>query len=351
MSTYKVGLQHAGSFISSGKPFLKTNSSLADGATEYIKFPNVTKKIKVKNHSTSGVLKIGFADNARRGFDMPSASVTDRFDGSFGSALSAVTVSVWLKDRTLDTFLRIMAFTGAGITDTRLQGRSSGGNKGGLRFLIEGNQNDSAFNLTPADTWVHIVAVLNGTDNRIYVNGDLVITNTNAVGGGLSNPTGISFGDTTTANHDGLYDEIYVYNTAFTTDEVGELYNSGAYFDPRDHSKAANLLSWWAFEDNAYRNYFDTADTTSTINDRIGSNNLTKGGTGTGAFVNGRQLDTAVNSHSLILSPGAEIELNVKTKSMFLFADGATQDFDVYASLTNIPSERMYDLTGPGIDE
>jgi len=348
---YTTGLNNMGPFQVSGRPWLKNVTGLADGGTQYIKFPNVTKKIKVKNHTGSGALKIGFADNARRAFDMPSASASDRFDGSFGSALSAVTVSVWLKDRTLDTFLRIMAFTGTGITDTRLQGRSSGANEGALRFIIEGNAEDSAFNLTSPDTWAHMVVVLNGTDNRVYVNGDLAITNTNAVGNGSRNPTGISFGDTLTANHDGLYDEIYVYNTAFTDAEVGELYNSGAYFDPRDHSKAANLLSWWAFEDNAYRNYFDTADTTSTINDRIGSNNLTKGGTGTGAFVNGRQLDTAVNFHSITIPAGGELELNVKTKSMFLFADGAAQDFDVYASLTNIPIERMYELTGPGIDE
>jgi len=348
MSTYKVGLQHAGSFISSGKPFLKTNSSLADGATEYIKFPNVTKKIKVKNHSASGVLKIGFADNARRAFDMPSLTAQDRFDGtlSSGVGLSAVTVSFWFKDTALSTVLRLVEFTGTGVTNTRLQGQNSSG-AGGLRFRVQGINANTAGGVTSINTWHQVTIVLSGADNKLYVDGDLKITNTTT----MVPPTGISFGDSSTANHDGIYDDIYVFNAALTGPEVLELYNEGSYFDPRDHSRSSDLQSWWAFEDNAYRTYFSSNDTTSTIIDRIGSHNLTKAGSGTGAFVNGRQLDTAINSHSLILSPGAEIELNVKTKSMFLFADGATQDFDVYASLTNIPSERMYDLTGPGIDE
>tara|TARA_B100000963_G_scaffold360370_1_gene390966 strand:+ start:1468 stop:2487 length:1020 start_codon:yes stop_codon:yes gene_type:complete len=339
MSTYKVGLQHAGSFISSGKPFLKTNSSLADGATEYIKFPNVTKKIKVKNHSASGVLKIGFADNARRGFDMPGATVSDRFEGTFASS-DAFTISFWIKPTTSATVARIIQLDG-GAANTRLQGTGSGA----LKFFVDGFSLNSAGGFIVLNQWTQITMVINDTDNKVYVNGALAVSNSTAAG----SFTGLTIG-ADSANYDDIYDDMYLFNAAFTPAEVSELYTLG-YFDPRNHTQAANLTSWWAFEDNAHRDYFDPADTTSTINDRISSNNLTKAGTGTGTFVNGRHLDTAVNSHSLILSPGAEIELNVKTKSMFLFADGATQDFDVYASLTNIPSERMYDLTGPGIDE
>ena len=344
MNIYTSGLGNVGSYQASGRPFLKTVTSLASDATEYIKFDNVTKKIRVKNHSTSGKLKIGFADNARRAYDMPNG-VSDRFDGTLASSpgISAVTVSFWVKDRTTDTLARVVEFTGTGVSDTRVQGYGAGG----IRFRIQGNtQNSAASNLTSQNSWHQITTVLTGTDSKVYVDGTLAVSNPTAI----VDPTGISFGDTTTANHDELYDEIYVYNTAFTAAEVLELYNEGSYLDPRDHSKSSNLQSWWAFEDNTYRTYFSTNDTTTTIVDRIGSNNLTKGGSGTGAFVNGRQLDTAINSHSIIIPAGGEIELSVKTKSMFLFADGATQNFDVYASLTNIPSGRMYDLTGAGID-
>ena len=188
--------------------------------------------------------------------------------------------------------------------------------------------------------------MINESTNKLYVNGVLAATNTATA----PNFTELSIGADAT-NFDDIYDEMYLFNTPFTQAEVTELYAAGGYFDPRDHSQAANLVSWWAFEDNGFRTYFTTADTITTINDRIGSNNLTKAGSGTGAFVNGRQLDTAATSHSIIIPAGGEVELNVKSKSMFLKADGATQSFDVYASLTGIPAERMYDLTGPGIDE
>jgi hypothetical protein len=337
--TYRVGLHNAGSYISSGRPFLKTNASLSDGSTEYIKFPSVTKNIKVKNHSTSGTLKIGFADNARRAFDMPGSTATDRFECTFTST-SAFTISFWLKPTTSATLDRVIELDG-GAANTRLQGTGTG-----LKFFVAGSSQNSGSGLIVQNEWVQITVVINGTDNKVYVNGSLAVSNTAAAGAF----TGLTIG-ADTANYDDVYDEMYLYNSAFTAEQAEELYNQGSYLDPRDHSQAANLTSWWAFEDNAYRDYFDTADTTSTINDRIGSNNLTKAGSGTGTFVNGRQLDTAITSHSLVLGPSVEIELSVKTKSMFLVAVGAAQNFHVYASLTNIPSERMYDLTGPGIDD
>ena len=337
--TYRVGLQNAGSYISSGKPFLKTNASLSDGATEYIKFPNVTKTIRIKNHSTSGTLKVGFADNARRAFDMPGTSANDRFECTFTST-SAFTVSFWIKPTTSATLDRVIELDG-GAANTRLQGTGTG-----LKFFVAGSSVNSSSGIIVQNQWAQITVVINDEDNKVYVNGSLAVSNTTAAGAF----TGLTIG-ADSANYDDIYDDMYLYNSAFTAEEVEELYNQGSYFDPTDHSQSGNLTSWWAFEDNAYRDYFDVADTTSTINDRIGSNNLAKAGSGTGAFVNGRQLDTAATSHSLVLSANAEIELNVKTKSMFLVASGAAQNFDVYASLTNIPTERMYDLTGPGIDD
>jgi hypothetical protein len=240
------------------------------------------------------------------------------------------------------TVTRVLELDG-GHSNTRLQGH---GSNGAIKLFVNNNPVASADNMTAANTWVQITVVINGTDNKVYVNGVLALTNTTAAGAF----TGLTIGADGT-NYDDVYDEMYLFNTAFTEAEALELYAAGAYFDPRDHSQAANLTSWWAFEDNEHRTYFATADSATVINDRIGSNNLTNAGSGTGVFVSGRQLDTAETSHSLTLAAGAEIELNVRTKSVFVKASGAAQNCDIYASLTNIPDERMYDLTGPGIDE
>ena len=340
---YTTGLNNVGSFQVSGRPWLKNVTGLANGSTQYISFPNVTKKIKVKNHTGSGVLKIGFADNVRRGFDMPGATSSDRFEGTFASS-AAFTISFWIKPTGSATLARVIELDG-GAANTRLQGTGSGA----LKFFVDGNAENSLNGFIVLNEWALITIVINNTDNKVYVNGELAVSNIGN-GSGAGSFTGLPIGGDS-ANYDDIYDDMTLFNTAFTATEVAELYSAGDYFDPRDHTQAGNLTSWWAFEDNAYKNYFTTADTASTINDRIGSNNLAKAGTGTGVFVNGRQLDTAVNFHSITIGAGEELEINVKTKSMFLFADGANQDFDIYASLTNVPIERMYDLTGPGIDE
>ena len=339
---YTAGLNNMGSYQVSGRPWLKSTTSLADGLTEYLTFDNVTKKVRVKNHSTSGKLRVGFADNARRAYNMPDS--TGRLDASF-SAATAFTVSFWIKplDASAASIARILQL--GPNDDTRIQGTGTGG----LKFFVSTVPQSSANGFTSPLTWSQMTVVINGTANKLYVNGVLAVTNTTAApNGGFDE---LSIGSAIGANFDDIYDEMYLFNAPFTQAEVTELYAAGGYFDPRDHSQAANLVSWWAFEDNGFRTYFTTADTITTINDRIGSNNLTKAGSGTGAFVNGRQLDTAATSHSIIIPAGGEVELNVKSKSMFLKADGATQSFDVYASLTGIPAARMYDLTGPGIDE
>lgn len=335
---YSVGLQNVGSFQVSGTPFLKSTTGLVDGDTQYTTFPNVTKKIRVKNHSSGGALKIGFAGNARRAFDMPGS--TDHLETSFTST-GAFTIAFWIKPLA-STINRILQLGLLG-QNTRLQGH---GTAGAIKLFINGTlAGISPASMTAANTWSHIVVVINNTDNRVYVNASEVINS--------SLPAGsydfLSIG-ADTANFDDIYDEMCFFNSALSPEEIEELYAAGDYFDPRGHSQAANLVSWWAFEDNNYRDYFTTDDTALLINDRIGSNNLVASAAG-GNFVPGRQLDTAINSHSITIPAGEELELNVKTKSMFLFADGAAQDFDISASLTGIPAGRMFELTGPGIDE
>ena len=172
---YTTGLNNMGPFQVSGRPWLKNVTGLADGSTQYIKFPNVTKKIKVKNHTGSGALKIGFADNARRGFDMPGATTSDRFEGTFTSS-SAFTISFWIKPTTSATLARVIELDG-GHANTRLQGT---GAAGALKFFVNNTSVNSPTGAIVLNQWAQITMVINGTDNKIYVNGALKITNTTA---------------------------------------------------------------------------------------------------------------------------------------------------------------------------
>ena len=46
-----------------------------------------------------------------------------------------------------------------------------------------------------------------------------------------------------------------------------------------------------------------------------------------------------------------EIKMNVKAKEIYLSAVNGGCDFSIHADLTNIPTARMYEHTGSGVDE
>ena len=67
--------------------------------------------------------------------------------------------------------------------------------------------------------------------------------------------------------------------------------------------------------------------------------------TGSGNVISGK--------HFLELSAQETVKLDMKCSKIYLTVklSGQTCDYQIYASLTNIPSERMYHLTGSGITE
>jgi hypothetical protein len=92
------------------------------------------------------------------------------------------------------------------------------------------------------------------------------------------------------------------------------------------------------------------------VYDRVSSNHLTwnDGGSATpldATYVPSRIIENAFDRHSLTETGHQELTLNCKSKGILARFANANDELSVYASLTNIPSERMYDLTGPGIDE
>lgn len=79
-----------------------------------------------------------------------------------------------------------------------------------------------------ADEWTHVVAVQDGVDTLLYINGTLEDSDTHVdIYTGFTN-TGILGRNLVVANHyDGLLDEFEVYNRAITQDEVSVLYRLG----------------------------------------------------------------------------------------------------------------------------
>jgi hypothetical protein len=363
--TYSVGLQNVGSYQVSGRPWSKT-LTVTDGAQQKIELPNVSKKIRIKKQSSSGSVKVAFADSGILSRALDFLNNSDRFEVNFAGT-GTLSVSFWINFtgtpsggeqraielKTTSSFytLTIRNTVGTSIRfRLYVDGTSTNQSPGYLATVVDvGNLN----------SWHNITIARNGDSNSLYLNGTLLATNVTP----SNDTTGITIAGAS-AGFAGIYDEMTFWDKELSSQEVSELYNGGVFIDPTTHSAATDLASWWSFEDNANGTIVSTPDTTDTIFDRVSSNNLIRIDGGTPgpdvAFVdaqsswrifNGQQTNVLSGLHFLTLEGDDAIELPVKCKEIYLTADGADVDLDVFASLTNIPSSRMFDLTGPGINE
>lgn len=360
---YSVGLHNVGSYQVSGAPWLKTFNGLTSNTQETIIFPNVPKSIKVKNTSLSGQLKISFASflssqktsalNFNSNGPDYSASVSPTVTGN-------KTISLWINTVALGVAFNYVFYQNFN-NQIRMNKDISGVVTISPRIngILGPNINAGTF---INNEWIHIVMTSNTIPRtEFYVNG---------VSKGFMAATFVDFGSffipTTTSGvanyYLGPYDEFTIWDKDLNGSEVLELYNTGDYYNPTTHSAASVLKVWWAFESNsniASTYSSDGPDTITTIYDRIGASNLSQAGAGTNSstFIEAQQgwevsaPNNVYSNHSITLTAGQEFIFNCKAKQIFVYADGASQNFQVEVSMTNIPSSRMYTLQGEGIDE
>ena len=353
---YSVGLQNVGSYQVSGRPFLK-DLTLTGGQKVLVEFPNVTNKIKICNdHSGLGHhLEIMFCE-LRRAIDMSNSSTSSDYYLASITPTFAFSTSMWIK---LDPSLAVAPTRYISIegpdAELRVQMNTAPNQ---LRFLLfdkAGVPNllgSVAFSQTlTVGQWLHMtVTVSESGDFKLYFDGAEVASfNYNHVSAGRSFDS-LLFGDNNNLTFEGFYDQLSLFSSDLTPQEVAKLYNNGNYYDPRKLESDASLLSFWDFEDNNYKNFYATADTAATINDRVGSSNLQFQGANNPTFVDGRLIENAEARHKITLLGQEQIILPVKCKQIFLHPLH-NLEVGIDAPLTGIPANRMYELTGPGIDE
>lgn len=336
-SFYSVGLQNVGSYQVAGRPWLK-DLNLATGDKVLLEFPNVTREIHICNDHNSGgsghILEVMFCEPKRA----ISFNNTAEYYSTTFSSLSEITVSIWVKTGANVNSQRIIDFTATGNTGIRTT------STGFVRFLVDGNASSLGPQLT-ADTWYNFTLILKDGDSKLFLDGQLEATSADPFTGS----TGFEIGDSVgTFSLDGTYDEIALFSSALTDQQVRSLWNGGGMIQATHPS----LISYWAFEDNNYKTFYSTPDVLGIVLDRVSGNNLTLSGLTTNvSFVDGRLIENAEARHKIQLVGQEQITMECKVRQVLLSCPNNATILSVCASLTGIPANRMYELTGPGIDE
>lgn len=156
----------------------------------------------------------------------------------------------------------------AGVTDWRTIISWGSAAQGQGRFLqLNTTNNNLSFgtyqsSLTSStalslNTWYHVAATVTSGSTQLYINGSLDTTGTNVLNSftyGKTHVGELYYSQATAARHfAGNIDELALFNSVLTGDEITQLYNLGNPFDLNsdagDYSSSANLKAWWRMGD------------------------------------------------------------------------------------------------------
>jgi len=354
---YSVGLQNVGSYQVSGRPWVKT-LTVSSGTQAIIELPNVSKGIRIKKQSTSGTAYLGFRDMFMQRSRAIDIEPDDWYRTNVGVTHTTFTVSFWMYTGNLTTSQ--VSVLQCGYANDFLYLNKNGDSLEINQSNTGGTSISASVENFSFDEWHHFTYQYDNSSGifKIFVDGVAVVNQANSRSNGIRE---LRFSNVSAGVFDGPYDSISFWNKSLSEQEVIELLNEGNYLDPRSHSALANLLHWWAIEDGVgVGDFIDSngVDTITTIQDRVGIANLTLNNNGStdASFVDSKegwfvQSNSATFNNTISLVGKDVFEFNGKFKKLHIYADGADVQIDILASLTSIPADNMYELTGPGIDE
>lgn len=174
------------------------------------------------------------------------------------------TVSFWVKPNTLPASGEVFLISNGGWQERYKISLPSHGKvvwttnaSSGISDLDAGTGNELI-----AGTWAHVVAIHDGTNDKIFINGALVASK--AVGGTLNSttkPLGIGYNAVDGGNwFDGVFDEVQIFNFALSDAAVTALYTAQSTFP----GTATDLVADYKFAGN-------TEDATQFANHAVGA--------------------------------------------------------------------------------
>lgn len=169
------------------------------------------------------------------------------------SPINSITVSAWVKVSSYDDFTMI---AGRVTNDAWAAGYGLYLGNGAIRFWINNYATNVATKSYTADgSWHHFAGTydnsLGSNQMKVYIDGikgtdktfDIVITNGN-------NGLLLGFGEGG-AHLNGNIDEVSIWNTNLSLEQIEEIYNSGKPTDLLKHSESGNLVSYFRMGDKS----------------------------------------------------------------------------------------------------
>lgn len=224
--------------------------------------------------STSNILGTGSYS-----FDGASSFIDLGEDASLDVA-GNFTLSAWVKTTATSAFNSILGKWGVSSNKAYYIFTGATG-EAKLRLSNDGSTNSLALDGTTAindGDWHHVVAVYNGTNAIIYVDGE--VDATQAYNGGVfSMPTenvllGAVREGTPTDYFNGLIDEVAIWKKPLDADEILQLYQRGASkikFQVRSCDDAACVGESWLGPDNSTASFFSEFNNNAVPNDGTGA--------------------------------------------------------------------------------
>jgi len=224
----------------------------------------------------------------------------DYIDLNFQSQTTPATISIWVNTDVNDSQQRYAIINGRADQQPAVYLRMQSDNTYQV-FISNTNGFDTLqANSATVNTWFHFAIVCENSQTLLYENGTLKDSSTIGWSGidiDQSNNWQLGRDSRGQRYWNGSISNVSIWNTAFTSSQVTEIYNEGLPSNLNSHSAYSNLVSWWQLGENSS---FDGNDWI--VADEKGSNNGTSTGMPVGALTNG--VGTTANGVSSGMSEG-----------------------------------------------